>query len=144
MNSIFPYDNYVGGILIFIVGFIFHWMGQLISVINWNFAIKIGLQESKMLKEYRVYEHSIAVADSIIGWIYGIAALGLILDKAWGYKLAWIPGTVFIYHGISYWFWTFHRNKDGNQIESNSMRIAWTLVNILTGILSLLLAWNAT
>ena len=79
MNHLFPYDNIVIGILIFIIGFIFHWLGQLISVINWNFALKIGLQESALPKEYKVYEHAIAVADSLLGWIYGVAAIGLSL-----------------------------------------------------------------
>ncbi|OVE79720.1 hypothetical protein BVY01_01725 [bacterium I07] len=74
MDQIFPYANVVTSISIFIVGFIFHWIGQLVSVINWDFGIKIGLQESRMLKEYRVYEHAIAVADSIIAWVYGFAA----------------------------------------------------------------------
>ena len=50
-NEIFPYANIIVGILIFIVGFIFHWIGQLISVINWDYATKIGLQEKKMLPE---------------------------------------------------------------------------------------------
>ncbi len=40
MNDIFPYTNIVTGILIFIVGFIFHWLGQLTSIINWKFATK--------------------------------------------------------------------------------------------------------
>lgn len=143
MNSLFPYDNYIVGVLIFIVGFVFHWIGQLISVLNWDFATKIGLQESNMPKEYRVYEHAIAVADSLLGWIYGIAAVGLIFNISWGYKLAWLPGTVFVYHGISFWFWTKNRNKDGNRLESNTMRVGWAIVNIVTGILAILLAWNA-
>lgn len=144
MNSIFPYDNLIVGILIFIVGFIFHWIGQLISTLNWDLAVKIGLQESKMPKEYRVYENAIAIADSLVGWIYGVAAFGLIFNISWGYKLAWFPGTILIYHGISYWFWTFNRNNDKNQLESKTMRIGWTAANLVTGILSLLLAWNAT
>ena len=36
MNFLFPYDNIVIGILILIVGFGFHWIGQLISVLNWE------------------------------------------------------------------------------------------------------------
>lgn len=38
MNHLFPYDNIVVGILILIVGFVFHWIGQLISVIDWEFG----------------------------------------------------------------------------------------------------------
>ena len=70
-SVVFPvyYANVIVGILIFIVGFIFHWIGQLISVINWDFATKIGFQEKKLLPEYKVYEHAIAVADVMIGWI---------------------------------------------------------------------------
>ncbi len=84
MSEVFPYANFVTGILIFVVGFIFHWLGQLTCIINWEFATKQGLQEKGLPKEYRVYEHAIAVADSLVGWIYGIAAIGLFLGASWG------------------------------------------------------------
>ena len=45
MTEIFPYSNLVTGILVLIVGFIFHWIAQIMSIINWEFANKIGLQE---------------------------------------------------------------------------------------------------
>ena len=144
MTHLFPYDNIIIGVLIFIVGFCFHWIGQLASVINWKFASKIGLQESKLPKEYKVYEHAIAIADSLIGWIYGFAALGLILNVSWGYKFAWFPGIILLYHSLSFWFWTSNRNRDGNKLESNAMRIGWFLANCATGILAILLAWNAS
>ncbi|MFC1536151.1 hypothetical protein ACFL4H_02140 [Candidatus Neomarinimicrobiota bacterium] len=144
MTHLFPYDNIIIGVLIFIVGFCFHWIGQLVSVINWEFASKIGLQEPKLPKEYKVYEHAIAIADSLIGWIYGFAALGLILNVSWGYKFAWFPGIILLYHSLSFWFWTSNRNRDGNKLESNAMRIGWSLANFATGILAILLAWNAS
>ena len=144
MTHLFPYDNIVIGVLIFIVGFCFHWIGQLVSVINWEFASKIGLQEPKLTKEYKVYEHAVAIADSLIGWIYGFAALGLILNVSWGYKLAWFPGIILLYHSLSFWFWTSNRNRDGNKLESNTMRIGWSLSNFVTGILAILLAWTAS
>ena len=144
MNYIFPYDNIIVGILIFFIGFVFHWIGQLISVVNWDFATKIGLQESILPKEYRVYERAIAVADSLIGWLYGFAAVGLFLNLPWGYKLSWFPGVIFIYHSFSFWFWTMNRNRDGNKLESNTMRVGWTIANFITGILAILLAWNAS
>jgi hypothetical protein len=144
MNHLFPYDNIVVGILILIVGFGFHWIGQLLSVINWKFGTKLGLQESGMPKEYKVYEHATAVADSLIGWIYGIAAIGLFLNVSWGYKLAWIPGAIFLYHSFNYWFWNLNRNRDGNKLTSDTERIIWTLVNIVTGLLTILVAWNAS
>ena len=144
MTHLFPYDNIVIGVLIFIVGFCFHWIGQLVSVINWKFASKIGLQEPKLPKEYKVYEHAIAIADSLIGWVYGFAALGLILNVSWGYKFAWFPGIILLYHSLSFWFWTSNRNRDGNKLESNVMRIGWSLANFATGILAILLAWNAS
>ncbi len=144
MNYTFPYDNIVTGILILIVGFGFHWIGQLASIINWEFATKIGIQESTLPKEYKVYEHAIAVADSLIGWIYGFAAIGLFLDVSWGYKLAWFPGIILLYHSLSYWFWTMNRRRDGNRLVSDTMRIGWSLANFTTGILAILIAWKAS
>jgi len=143
MHHLFPYDNIVVGILILIVGFGFHWIGQLLSVINWEFGTKLGLQESGMPKEYKVYEHATAVADSIIGWLYGFATIGLFLNVSWGYKLAWIPGAIFIYHSINYWFWNLNRDRDGNKLVSNSVRITWSLTNFVTGLLTILMVWSA-
>ncbi len=131
----------LAGILVFIVGFIFHWVGQLISVLNWDFATKIGLQEKKLLPEFKVYEHAIAVADVSIGWIYGIAAIGLILDYSWAFKLIWIPGVIMVYHSLSYWFWIGNQNKLGHQINTNIFRVIWFLLNFVTGILAITIAW---
>ncbi len=139
--QIFSFDYIVVGILIFIVGFIFHFIGQLISIINWEYAKKIGLQEEEMLPEYKVYEHAIAVADVLIGWIYGIAAIGLILKISWAYQLIWFPGVIFIYHALSYWFWIGNQNKSGHKTTSLGFRITWFLLNFITGILCLLIAW---
>ena len=136
-----PYSNIIAGILIFIVGFILHWITQLISATNWNYATKIGLQEKKMPKEFKVYEQAIAKADSMIGWIYGITAVGLILDVSWAYKLAWIPGVILVYHGFSAWFWMGNQIKSGYRLSSNRFRITWFLLNFITGILIILIIW---
>jgi hypothetical protein len=143
LEQIFPYANVAAGVSVLVVGFIFHWVGQLISVLNWDLATRIGLQEEKLLPEYKVYEHAIAVADVALGWIYGLAGLGLVLGASWGYKLAWFPGVVLVYHSISYWFWTGSRRRAGNKLVSDSVRIGWTAANLLTGALAILVAWNA-
>ncbi len=144
MYHTFPYENIVVGTLVIIVGFVFHWIGQLVSVLNWNYATKIGLQEANLPKEYKVYECAIAKADVFIGWIHGLAGIGLLFNYSWGYKLSWFPGAILLYHSISYWFWTMNRNKDGNNLESKSMRIVWTLINFVTGVLTIGIAWNAS
>ena len=143
MNYLFPYDNIIVAILVFIVGFLFHWIGQLVSIINWDFATKIGLQESNMPKEYKAYEHAIAVADSMIGWIYGLAAIGLIIEAGWGYKLACFPGIILIYHAISFWFWTGNKQKDGHDLISAPLRICWTVANFVSGALTIVVVCNA-
>ena len=142
MNQLFPYANIVVGILVVIVGFIFHWVGQLISVINWEYATKIGLQEDGP-KEFHVYENGIAKADAFLGWIYGLAGVGLILDTPWSYELIWFPGVVLIYHSISYWYWTSNQQKMGKALHSPSFKMIWTLANLVTGILALVIAWRA-
>lgn len=141
MSLLFPYANIVAGVLIFIIGFCFHWLGQLISVLNWDFATRVGLQEKGLLPEYKVYEHAIAVADTAMAWLYGVAAVGLFLNAEWGYKLAWIPGSILLYHAISAWAWEGNRRRAGRQLWSNLMRIGWCSANALTGILVLFVAW---
>jgi hypothetical protein len=144
MNTqVFPYANIIVGILVFIVGFIFHWIGQLISVIDWDFATKIGFQEKKLLPAYKVYEHAIASADVMIGWMYGIAAVGLILNAPWAYTLVWFPGVIMIYHSFSFWFWIGNQNKFGHPTTSGIFRIVWFLLNFGAGVLAVLVAWNA-
>lgn len=144
MNQVFPYANIVAGVLILLVGFAFHWIGQLISIINWDFATRIGLQEKEAPPEYKVYEHGTASADVAVGWVYGIAGVGLILGAQWGFKLAWIPGSILIYHGISAWFWTGNQKKSGHHLLPEYIRIGWCLSNIIAGGLAILVAWNAS
>ena len=141
MNTILPNANIVAGVLIFIIGFCFHWLGQFISVLNWDLATRLGLQEKELLPEHKVYEHAIAVADSAMAWLYGVAAVGLVLDAEWGYKLAWIPGSILLYHAISAWTWEGNRRKTDHQMWSYFMRIGWCAANAFTGVLALLVAW---
>ena len=142
MEQIFPYANMITGVLVLIVGFGFHWLGQLISVLNWEFAERVGLQEKNMPPEYKVYEHGTAVADGLIGWIYGIAGVGLILGVPWAYKLAWIPGVVLIYHGLYFWFYTRNQIRAGYQLLAPPFRAIWFLANIATGALAVCVAWH--
>ncbi|MDJ0841356.1 MAG: hypothetical protein QNK37_32900 [Acidobacteriota bacterium] len=141
MNSLFPYAHIAAGVLILIIGFCFHWLGQLISILNWDLAVRFGLQERKMPQEYKVYEHGIAVADVAVGWLYGVAALGLFLNAEWGYKMAWIPGSILFYHAVSAWAWEGNRRVAGNRLWSEAFRIGWCVVNATTGVLALLVAW---
>lgn len=139
--QLFPYSNIIVGILVFILGFLFHWIGQIISVINWPFAIKLGIQEKKCPPEFVVYEKAIAMADVFIGWIYGLAAIGIISDQEWAYKVLWFPGIVFIYHGVFFWFMIGYQNKLGKPTTNKSFRVIWTGFNLLVGLLAVLMAW---
>ena len=138
----FPYDNVVAGILVLIVAFAFHWVGQLVSLVNWGLATRFGLQEKGLLPEYKVYEHAIAVADVALGWLYGVAGVGLIAGSPWGYKLAIFTGAILTYHGISVWFWEGNRRKAGQRLFSNLARVAWSSANLVTGVLAVLVAWR--
>jgi len=141
MSSLFPYANVVAGVLILVVGFCYHWLGQLISILNWDLATRIGLQEKDLLPEYKVYEHAIAVADTAMAWLYGVAAVGLFIDAEWGYKLAWIPGAILLYHAISAWVWEGNRRTAGLRLWPDSLRIGWCTANAITGLLALFVAW---
>jgi hypothetical protein len=142
MNHVFPFANVVAGVLVLIVGFVFHWLGQMISVLNWDLATRIGLQEKEAPLEFRVYEHGIALADVSIGWIYGVAGVGLILATPWSFKLAWVPGVVLFYHSAFYWFTTRNQRKAGHMLASDSLRVTWALANCITGALAILVAWE--
>ena len=143
-EQIFPYANIVVGVLILVIGFMLHWVGQIISVTNWNLAARIGIVDKNIIPEFKVYERGSAAADSMIAWIYGVAAVGLILNATWAYKLAWFPGVIFVYHSLSFWFWVGEQNKAGHPTNSNGMRIGWSLANFVIGVLVILMAWIAS
>ncbi len=145
VTHLFPFDNVLAGVLVLLVGFVFHWVGQTLSLFDWDLATRLGLQEKGMLPEHRVYEHAIAVADACIGWIYGVAGIGLLLDSDWGYTLAWVPGVVLVYHAISFWFWTGNQRRMGHATATtrSPMRLGWTAANLMTGLLAIAVAWNA-
>ena len=68
MSRLFPYANIVAGALVLLVGFGMHFCGQLLSVINWDFAPRLGLQEKGMPPHHKDYEQAIAFADVFLGW----------------------------------------------------------------------------
>ncbi len=145
-SDLFPYDNVVAGVLVLVVGFSLHWMGQTLSILDWGLATRLGLQEEGMPEEYKVYEHAIAVADACIGWVYGIAGVGLLLGASWGYKLAWFPGVILVYHAIGFWMWTGNQRRAGQRLSTSNppFRIGWAVANVVTGLLAIALAWSAS
>ena len=144
MIAFLSYANIVSGVLIFVIGFCGHWLGQFVSVMNWDLATQLGLQEKTLLPEYKVYEHAIAVADVAIAWLYGVVAVGLLLNAEWGYRLASIPGAILLYHAISAWVWEGNRRAAGHRLWPDTMRIGWCSANAITGILALLVAWTGS
>ena len=138
---VFPYANIVAGVLILVVGFGFHFIGQLISVLNWDAAIRLGLQEGDARPDYYPYEHGTAMAVVLIGWTYPVAAVGLLLNAAWAYDLAWIPGAILLYHSLNSWFWEADRRAAGNGLQSEVFRVLWCGGNFVTGLLAIAVAW---
>jgi len=144
MISDVPYANVVAGLAILVLGFGFHFAGQLVSVLDWDLATRLGLQERDMPAAYRVYEHGIAVADVALGWTYGLAAVGLFLDARWGYQLAFVPAAVFVYHGISAWVWEANRRAAGHGLFSDALRVGWCAANVGFGAFAFVVAWAGT
>ena len=140
--QLFPFANTVAAIAILVVAFGFHFVGQTFSVLNWRLACRLGLQEVDSPSDYYPYEHGTAVGDMLLGWIYPIAPIGLLLDAEWAYKLAWIPGAILLYHGVSSWFWEADRRAAGHQLQSDAFRAIWCGANILTGLIAILVAWT--
>lgn len=142
MDQIFPWANIVAGVLVLLVGFCFHFGGQLVSLVDWDRATKWGLQEAGLRPEHKSYERAIAVSDVLIGWTYAIAGFGLVIDASWAYAWAWIPGAVLSYHALGFWFWTGNHRRNGDHYATTRtpFRLTWTVVNLGTGILTLFVA----
>lgn len=139
--KLLPHVHIVAAIMILVVAFIFHFLGQLLSVVSWKTAVRFGLQEASAPADYYPYEHGSAIADVLLGWTYPLAAIGLLKNAPWGYKLAWIPGSVLVYHSLSSWFWEEDRRAAGHQMQSDALRIIWCSANFFTGVLTLVVAW---
>jgi hypothetical protein len=142
MDQIFPSANVVAGVLVLLLGFCIHFCAQLLSVIDWELGTRLGLQEAGMRPEHKSYEHAIAVSDVLIGWTYGIAGIGLIIDASWAYPWAWIPGAILTYHALQFWVWTGNHRRTGDHYSTtrNPFRILWTIGNLATGVLTLMVA----
>ena len=130
----------IAGTLVLVVGFLGHWLASLISLVNWDLAVRLGLQASGMTPEMKVYDYAFAVADVSIAWIYGIAGAGLLMNKSWGFQTAWFPGTILVYYSINFFAWSGGRIALGYDIDRG--RYACFLSNIITGFLSLAVAWD--
>ena len=146
MDQIFPQANVVAGVLVLAVGFGFHFLGQLYSVLDLEGAIELGIQEADAPEEYRTYELGIAVADVLVGWTYAIAGVGLVVDAAWGYTWAWLPGGVLTYHALSFWFWTRNQQRAGfdRPFTRWPARHLWFVANLTTGLLTIAVASSQT
>jgi hypothetical protein len=144
MEPVLPYANILAAVLILIIGLGFHWLGQAITVFKPDLAIRLGILEKDLLPEFRAYEDAIAKADVIIGWIYPLAAIGLLMGACWGARLAFFPGAIFVYHGLSAWFWETNRRRLGHRYFSEPFRRLWCFSNIGAGVLVILVAWQAT
>ncbi len=142
-GQLFPNAHLVLALLIFLVGFLIHWVGQIISLIDWDLSVKLGISDDNTTAEYKTYEKGIATADALIGWTYGLAVVGLLLNQPWAYKLIWVPGVVFVYHGLSFWFWIGHQLKLNNPTATPLMRFSWASLNLITGSLAIWMAWMA-
>ena len=141
-DQVFPAANVVAGVLVLVVGFGFHFLGQLYSLIDLEGAIELGIQEEDSPEEYRAYELGIAVADVLLGWTYAIAGVGLVIDAAWGYVWAWVPGVALTYHIVSFWFWTRNQQRAGfdRPFTRWPARHAWLAANLTTGLLTIAVA----
>jgi hypothetical protein len=54
MDQILLYAGIITGVLVLVVGFGFHWIGQLISLTDRELAVRIGIWEKEMPPEYGV------------------------------------------------------------------------------------------
>lgn len=137
--------NIVVGTLVFVVAFLFHWAGQTFSLLNYEKAVKWGLQNDGLTPEMNSYELGIAVGDCAVGWTYGIAAAGLLLwnRTSWCYRMAWFPGVVLLYHSVCFYFWTAGWLNLGLDYPlcQPPVRHIWFGANLVTAISSLSVAW---
>ena len=74
--------------------------------------------------------------------VYRRKAVGLFLDARWGYRPAWIPGSLLVYQTISAWVGEGNRRAAGHGLWNTTSRIGWCAANAVTGLPALLVAWT--
>jgi hypothetical protein len=131
------------GAALLVVGFGFHFLGQALSLHDWSLAERLGLQEKDATAAQQDYERGFAVADVLIGWLYGPIAIGLWFEAPWAFKAAFLPGVVFTYHAVGFWFWTARQARGGRPGIAGPKRVLWAAVNLACGLLLLGVAWVA-
>ena len=142
-RPIFPGATILAGVLLLLVGFLGHWVVQLVSLGSWDLAVSLGLQMSDLTKEMQVYVRAFAVADAKIGWVYGVAGIGMLCNKPWGYHAGWF-GLILVYYSINFLAWTRLRmNLEYHMpVDEPIIRFSWFLANFITGILAVAIAWD--
>lgn len=141
MQSLFPFAHIIGGVLILIVGFGFHFLGQLMGFLHWEPELKHSFIINMPIKSTG-YEHLVAVSDIAIGWSYAIIGMGLYLGRPWGYTLAWIPGIILLLEGSSFLTWCCLKKVQKPDL-SLLERVEWGSLNIVSGLFIILIAWAA-
>ena len=141
MQSLFPFAHIIAGIIILIVGFGFHFLGQLMGFLYWEPELKHSFIINMPIKA-KGYAHIVAISDVAIGWSYAIIGMGMYIGKSWSYTLAWIPGIILFLEGISFWTWRNQNNRPAQDL-SLTERIEWSGLNIVSGLFILLVAWSA-
>ena len=143
LRQIFPGANVLAGVLLLLVGFLCHWVASLISLSSWDLAVRLGFQMSNLTTEMQVYVRAFAVADSLIGWIYGLSGIGMLWNKAWGYQTAWF-GLILVYYAINFLAWTHLRMNLGYHmtVDEPPIRFTWFFANLVTGVLAVAVAWD--
>ena len=143
MDQVFPYANIVAGVLVLVVGFGFHWIGQLVSVLNWDTAQRSASRKWRCCPSTRSTKTPSPRPTSRWAGSMALPLPASCLARTGATSLPGIPGVVLVYHAFSYWFWTGNRRKAGHKLVSDSMRIGWPVANFVTGTLAIVVAWNA-
>ena len=141
MEELFPYSNILGGVLVLIVGFGIHWLNRVALYLHWEFMPRHGFGII-FGDSQNNYNRWITISDMTIGWLYGVIGVGLILGMDWGYDLAWIPGVILTLEGISYWINNGKKKSDPAQYTYFTPS-EWKVLNLLTGLFVIIIAWNA-
>jgi hypothetical protein len=74
--------------------------------------------------------------------VYGVAAVGLPPASDWGYKLAWVPGSLLVFHSRCAWHWEIDdRRAAGQGIRTDPFGLAWCPANLISQACADAAAW---
>lgn len=132
--QLFPGSDTLAGSLMLLLAL--RWIARVCSLVGYHLSAALGIPRGTRSSRRRPVTREDEAIQITVGWIYAIAGSGLILGAAWAPVPACIAGFLLILQGARSWPFL------GKSFISLAT-VLWSLFNLATGLLVLVIASSA-